>query len=217
MNTSFVNAPATKLLATACACCGRALVDAVSVETGIGPECRKMHAVDVVVDESKRAEANVLVHSVAKKGVKKGECAKICKQLAALGFVVLAARIMKRFRMVLEAGPSVEELRAQYASIRAEFTYDNINARGFDARVVAAGAKTPEEFVDIARTMTCTCRRCAGTGQYIVGTVNGAPKFGGGHCYRCEGKGRQDITDSTRNRYYDSYAMNRAARAMLAS
>jgi hypothetical protein len=40
---SYENAPATRLLATNCGCCGRQLVDAVSVEAGIGPECRKKH------------------------------------------------------------------------------------------------------------------------------------------------------------------------------
>lgn len=46
MTTSYVNAPATKMLATNCACCGRPLVDAHSVETGVGPDCRKMHGYD---------------------------------------------------------------------------------------------------------------------------------------------------------------------------
>jgi hypothetical protein len=40
---SYENAPATKLLATHCACCARPLVDAVSVEAGVGPDCRKSH------------------------------------------------------------------------------------------------------------------------------------------------------------------------------
>ncbi len=40
---SYENAPATRMLATHCACCSRALVDSVSVETGVGPECRKIH------------------------------------------------------------------------------------------------------------------------------------------------------------------------------
>lgn len=38
--TTYENAPATRILATHCACCGRALLDAVSVEAGIGPDCR---------------------------------------------------------------------------------------------------------------------------------------------------------------------------------
>lgn len=34
---------ALDLVATSCACCGRPLVDATSVEAGVGPECRKKH------------------------------------------------------------------------------------------------------------------------------------------------------------------------------
>ena len=40
---SYENAPATKMLAAYCACCARPLVDAESVETGMGPVCRKSH------------------------------------------------------------------------------------------------------------------------------------------------------------------------------
>jgi hypothetical protein len=39
----YETAPATKMLATRCACCSKELVDAVSVEAGVGPECRKRH------------------------------------------------------------------------------------------------------------------------------------------------------------------------------
>ncbi len=50
---TYENAPATKLIAVECACCGRPLLDAVSVETGMGPHCRKKHGFskpDVEVD-----------------------------------------------------------------------------------------------------------------------------------------------------------------------
>ena len=40
---SYENAPATKMLATYCACCARPLLDAESVEVGMGPVCRKTH------------------------------------------------------------------------------------------------------------------------------------------------------------------------------
>ena len=39
MSDGYTNAPATKLLATNCLACGRPLVDALSVERGVGPEC----------------------------------------------------------------------------------------------------------------------------------------------------------------------------------
>ena len=40
---SYEDAPSTKLLATHCAVCNRALRDAVSVEAGIGPDCREKY------------------------------------------------------------------------------------------------------------------------------------------------------------------------------
>ncbi len=40
---SYETAPACELLATSCACCGRPLLDATSVETGVGPDCRKKY------------------------------------------------------------------------------------------------------------------------------------------------------------------------------
>lgn len=40
---SYETAPATELVATHCAACGKELVDAISVETGLGPTCRKRH------------------------------------------------------------------------------------------------------------------------------------------------------------------------------
>lgn len=41
--SNYENAPATQMVATKCACCAKPLVDAVSVETGVGPDCRKKH------------------------------------------------------------------------------------------------------------------------------------------------------------------------------
>lgn len=43
--SDYENAPAAAMLATHC-CCGRPLLDAVSVEAGIGPDCRKKHGFD---------------------------------------------------------------------------------------------------------------------------------------------------------------------------
>lgn len=53
---SYENVPATKLLATYCACCARPLVDAVSVEAGVGPECRKRHGYSAAQAEPDWAE-----------------------------------------------------------------------------------------------------------------------------------------------------------------
>jgi len=61
----YENAPATKIMATNCCCCGKALVDSVSVETGVGPVCRKKYGYNKDVPEKVRALANMLVHALA--------------------------------------------------------------------------------------------------------------------------------------------------------
>ena len=43
------------------------------------------------------------------------------------------------------------------------------------------------------------CGRCAGTGRFITGTLNGRPTGPGGPCFRCGGKGKHDQADRTRN------------------
>lgn len=45
MNMTHENLPATKLVATHCCVCGHSLVEADSVETGIGPVCSKRYKV----------------------------------------------------------------------------------------------------------------------------------------------------------------------------
>lgn len=209
--STYENAPATKLLATACACCGRDLVDAVSVETGIGPDCREKYGVTFDTSNAAHAEANALVFQVARKGITAREASLAFDRLHELGFTVLAERIAKRFRARVTKGPSVEELRAAYAKIRAAFCYDNCEPREFDALVKATNPTCPADYVLAAEAMSCPCRRCAGTGKFITYVENGSPRGPGGDCFRCGGKGRQDVGDVHRNRAYDQYMVNRKA------
>lgn len=61
----YEHAPATQMLATDCIMCGRPLVDAVSIEAGIGPVCRQKHGYSSGVTEEHRCEANKLIHAIA--------------------------------------------------------------------------------------------------------------------------------------------------------
>lgn len=64
--SNYTDAPATKLLATRCACCNRELLDAVSVEGGIGPDCRKKYMGKTEgASEDARIEANQIVYQIA--------------------------------------------------------------------------------------------------------------------------------------------------------
>lgn len=65
MNSGYENAPATKMLATHCAACGRPLVDAVSVEAGMGPDCREKYGYYQEAPEEVRASVNKRVAEIA--------------------------------------------------------------------------------------------------------------------------------------------------------
>jgi len=102
---SYENAPATRMLATRCAVCGRQLVDSRSVETGVGPDCRAKHGYDDPCGEEERREANRLVYRLAlwrsaEDGVEGTpdveEAAQAIGRVRALGLSRLAAVLEER-------------------------------------------------------------------------------------------------------------------------
>lgn len=104
---SYENSAACRSAATSCVACGRALVDAVSVEAGVGPICRKKYGYDVDVPEENRAEANRLIYRAALDETSDTERLEIANAVADLGFVAFADKIRKRFgkgavRLVVE-------------------------------------------------------------------------------------------------------------------
>ena len=86
----YTSAPATQLVATACAVCCRPLLDALAVEAGIGPVCRETYGYHVTVDPAARAEANRLVYMLAAQAC---DVPSTLVRLAVLGFQTLAERI----------------------------------------------------------------------------------------------------------------------------
>ena len=116
---SYVNAPATKMLATHCACCGRPLVDADSVDLGIGPDCRSRYmkpepgtddtavafAVlaaaglpqsimeSVAAAPTAREQANVIVHFVAVNRDDDDLVLSCATALRSLGYATLADKV----------------------------------------------------------------------------------------------------------------------------
>jgi hypothetical protein len=96
----YENAAATKLLATHCCACARPLVDAKSVELGIGPICRKKYGYDLEgVSEPVRKAVNGLVFKVAANPQSLDSLAKI-ETIRGLGFTVLADRLESRIATV---------------------------------------------------------------------------------------------------------------------
>jgi len=94
---SYENAIATRLLATHCVCCGRALVDAISCELGVGPECRQGFNADLTSEGQKTANKLVYEASVAAVAGHISIVLAKAAEVRALGFGELAEKMERRF------------------------------------------------------------------------------------------------------------------------
>jgi hypothetical protein len=155
MTTSYEAAPSTRLLATHCALCGRALRDAPSVERGIGPDCAEKHGYGnaerpavwarvfeltdglVAVAEltawngDAKKGANVLTHRIAA-APEAEEVPALIECIAALGFVKLAARL--RERLVEARGVvTIVERPAPTGGSYLAITTENLSDEQFNA------------------------------------------------------------------------------------
>jgi hypothetical protein len=110
--------------------------------------------------------------------------------------------------------PTTMKEREEYLRIRKQATYDQgapDRREQFDARVrtaLGSGVHTPQRWVEVARATAVRCGRCAGTGMFITGMVNGQPVGNGGQCFRCRGKGKQTYADGKRNMAYDRHLID---------
>jgi exodeoxyribonuclease-5 len=95
---SYAESPAAQLVASHCAACNRPLVDAVSVELGMGPECRARLTADLGVTPEARAEANAIVHAVAIGEFHGADFITAIRRLEDLGFAQLAYQVWYRRR-----------------------------------------------------------------------------------------------------------------------
>lgn len=95
---SYENSVQCRMLATHCCVCGKPLVDATSVELGIGPDCRK--GADGGISEDTRKACNVLTHEAAI-AAQEGNIPRIRKaaeMIRSLGLAGLADKILERFK-----------------------------------------------------------------------------------------------------------------------
>lgn len=93
----YESAVSTILLATHCCVCGKALRDAISVELGIGPECR--HGATGGISTAQQEACNRLTHQAsifATQGDIEG-VRRVAEEVRALGLPELAEKIAQRF------------------------------------------------------------------------------------------------------------------------
>lgn len=101
-NGSYESAPATALVATHCCICGRALVEAESIASGIGPVCAEKTGFGRLgLEPSVREEVNRLVYRLAALQ-RSPEAVPVLQRLRQLGFVELVERIEERLDGLVE-------------------------------------------------------------------------------------------------------------------
>ena len=89
----YESSAACKIVATNCCACGKPLVDAKSVEVGMGPTCRKKYGWGVEVPDAVRALANKMVYRLAcdvSQDTVTLESMEVADQLRDLGFAKIA-------------------------------------------------------------------------------------------------------------------------------
>lgn len=172
------------MVATQCACCSRPLVDADSVEAGIGPECRKRHGFGVPVAEpdwgraidilggipgdqvppgvydgidaiDPHAICNALVHAIAVNQMG-DHCARMALVIDALGYARLAERIIKRLGTV-----HVTPFKDRFYSVSAPYQDEFVSLiKGVPGRRWDGKLKVNIVPQTQARTLADILRRC---------------------------------------------------------
>ena len=117
----YQDATSTKLLFSNCVVCGRPLVDAISVEHGIGPECRKGQ--NFGINEETQKACNKLVYEasvncMAGKIDRVNECADAIQEL---GLNELASKIRKRFKNARKNVSIEVKEQGDYYSVKTPF------------------------------------------------------------------------------------------------
>lgn len=95
----YEEAPLTQKMDTFCLCCSKPLVDAASLELGIGPICRKKLYNVVELNDESRKEINALLHKMSLDPSNE-MVAKNIGRIEALGFTQLAKNIKKKFKLI---------------------------------------------------------------------------------------------------------------------
>jgi hypothetical protein len=122
---SYEAAPATALVATHCALCGRPLVDAESVERGIGPVCADKYGAAAGPTEN-RATANQLIWEIAAQPAANDVPAKV-SALRVLGYARVADRIAERLV------PDMGTIRVAYEGNRLVIDPEGLSDDAFGA------------------------------------------------------------------------------------
>lgn len=96
---AYTDAPATKMIYQFCLLCRRPLLDAVSVEIGMGPKCRSKAGIEVGEWTPNRERCNQLVYEATQAVLQKefDKLTPIVEEFRILGFASLAQAVAERY------------------------------------------------------------------------------------------------------------------------
>jgi len=97
---TYENAPATKLMCSNCVICGRPLVDAISVQMGIGPCCRHGFNAGISPEVQKLVNTYIYHASLAAQKGHVDEVLYYAKKIDEQGLSNVASKIVKRYEKV---------------------------------------------------------------------------------------------------------------------
>lgn len=174
---TYENAPSTKLLATHCACCGRALRDAKSVERGVGPDCAEKYGYEeaqgpanwpeavrlglaagldasdleaLTAGEDAHKAANRLCYLVAAIAPEDQKAAfRLAAVIGALGYKKMGEQLTKRLAKKLEVPTVIVTAAGDLYEVQAVGLGDY-----FDAFVAATRGVPGRRYVPATKTNT---------------------------------------------------------------
>jgi uncharacterized Zn finger protein (UPF0148 family) len=97
-----------------CAVCGMPIVDTISVNEGMGPDCREKAGMDIDVSPEARSEANKLVYQIAedrKHGKRNADAWEAAiARINALGFTTLGALLSSKLTSLVETATKTAKI-----------------------------------------------------------------------------------------------------------
>ncbi len=145
MSDAYLNAPQTRLLATHCCICGKALCDAISVELGCGPECRS--GATGGIQQWQQDLANKLTHeaAIAAQIGNIERVNEIADEIQRLGLPVLAGKLRGRFDMVTKRKVTFK-IEIDYIAAEGFFFVRTPYKRSCEREFKAAWRAIPNQF-----------------------------------------------------------------------
>lgn len=161
----YENALQTKVLATHCACCGRPLVDAKSVQIGLGPICRKTFQYDLDVPDKDRARANKIIYELAlavSSSLISLKTLRLTAELARLGFTLIAKIFLYRGASVSIELREIEGEERYFvrAPYNPEFNEDSYIPGRYGVKVCSGFSPSKRKVFHWVFPKTPQARRC---------------------------------------------------------